>query len=176
MKYKILKRFYHCLTTSNTRSKSARRLHEDIFTRHQHLCLFKTLITCFSFGGVEGAKILGNMGFEPQGENLLVIMVQTGKETQDATSSKIRMGELIKELNIDKNRITWVSHKSFAFASYRTLIVEWAWLWWSFQLLHSHAQSTGHTTTNSHSLPRQTKPAAQSLWDQMGGERQPQRL
>ena len=64
------------------------------------------------------------MGFEPQGENLLVIMVQTGKETQDDTSSKIRMDELIKELNIDKNRITGVSHKSFAFASYRTLIVE----------------------------------------------------
>jgi hypothetical protein len=27
---------------------------------------FKTLIACFSFGNIEGAKILGNMGFEPR--------------------------------------------------------------------------------------------------------------
>ena len=40
---------------------------------------FKTLIACFSFGGIEGAKILGNMGFEPQGENLSLIMVVGGK-------------------------------------------------------------------------------------------------
>ena len=40
---------------------------------------FKTLVTCFSLGGIEGAKILGNMGFEPQGENLSLIMVGAGK-------------------------------------------------------------------------------------------------
>jgi hypothetical protein len=36
---------------------------------------FKTLVACFSFGDIEGAKVLGNMGFEPQGENLSVIML-----------------------------------------------------------------------------------------------------
>ena len=36
----------------------------------------KTLLACFSFGG---AKILGNMGFEPQGENLSLIMFEGGK-------------------------------------------------------------------------------------------------
>ena len=40
---------------------------------------FKTLLACFSFGCIEGAKILGNMGFEPQGENLSLIMVEAGK-------------------------------------------------------------------------------------------------
>jgi hypothetical protein len=37
--YKILQRFYHCSAQSNVRSKSAPRLHEDIFTQQQHLCL-----------------------------------------------------------------------------------------------------------------------------------------
>ena len=29
---------------------------------------FRTLVACFAFGDIEGAKILGNMGFEPQGK------------------------------------------------------------------------------------------------------------
>ena len=76
---------------------------------------FKTLAACFSSRGVEGARILGNMGFEPQGENLSLIMVEAGKG-KDAGRYIIetRMDELIKELNIDKNRITGVSHKSAA--------------------------------------------------------------
>ena len=40
---------------------------------------FKALVACFSFRSIEGAKILGNMGFEPQGENLSLIMVEAGK-------------------------------------------------------------------------------------------------
>jgi hypothetical protein len=43
---------------------------------------FKTLVACFSFGNIEGAKILGNMGFEPQGENLSLIMVEAGKASK----------------------------------------------------------------------------------------------
>ena len=39
----------------------------------------QTLVACFSFRGIEGAKILGNMGIETQGENLSLIMVETGK-------------------------------------------------------------------------------------------------
>src|ERR1700728_3809346 len=75
---------------------------------------FKTLIACFSFGDVEGAKILGNMGFEPQGENLSLIMVETGKgKNAGQYIIETRMDEMITELNIDKNRIT-VSHKSAA--------------------------------------------------------------
>ena len=51
---------------------------------------FKTLMACFAFRNIEGAKILWNMGFEPQGENLSLIMVEGGKgRTKGATSSKI---------------------------------------------------------------------------------------
>ena len=76
---------------------------------------FKTLIACFLFGDIEGAKVLGNMGFEPQGENLSLIMVETGKgKNTGRYIIETRMDELIKELNIDKNRITGVSHKSAA--------------------------------------------------------------
>ena len=76
---------------------------------------FKTLVACFSFGNLEGAKILGNMGFEPQGENLSLIMVEAGKgKNAGRYIIETRIDELIKELNIDKNRITGVSHKSAA--------------------------------------------------------------
>jgi hypothetical protein len=76
---------------------------------------FKTLVACISFGEIEGAKILDNMGFEPQGENLSLIMVGPGKEKN--TRRYIignRIDELIEELNIDRNRIAGVSHKSAA--------------------------------------------------------------
>jgi hypothetical protein len=78
---------------------------------------FKTLVACFSFGpgDIEGANILWNMEFEPQGENLSLIMVETGKgKNKGCYIIEIRMDELIKELNIDENRITGVSHKSAA--------------------------------------------------------------
>ena len=76
---------------------------------------FKTLVSCFLFGNIEGAKILGNMGFEPQGENLSLIMVEAGKgKNAGRYVVETRMDELIRELNIDKNRIIGVSHKSAA--------------------------------------------------------------
>ena len=76
---------------------------------------FKTLVACFSFRSVEGARILENMGFEPQGENLSLIMVEAGKgKNEKRYIIENRMDELIKERNIDKNRITGVSHKSAA--------------------------------------------------------------
>ena len=74
---------------------------------------FKTLLACFSFGDIEGAKILRNMGFEPQGENLSLIMFEGGKgENKGRYVIENRIDELIEELNIDKNRIAGVSHKS----------------------------------------------------------------
>ena len=74
---------------------------------------FKTLVACLSLGDIEGAKILGNMGFKPQGENLSLIMVEAGKgENAGHYIIDTRMDELIKELNIDKNRIMGVSHTS----------------------------------------------------------------
>ena len=74
---------------------------------------FKTLVACFSLGGVEGAKILGNMGFEPQGENLSLIMVEADKgKNKGRYIIETRIEELIKELNIDEYRIPGVSHKS----------------------------------------------------------------
>jgi hypothetical protein len=141
---------------------------------------FKTLVACFSFGDNEGAKILGNMGFEPQGENLSLIMVETGKKNTGRYIIETWMDELIKELNIDKNRITGVSHKSTAWnvkmmATTALLcafsITPYTYLFksgcqrpeekydrgipgfacnWRFH--HSHAHSTTHTTTNSQSF------------------------
>ena len=76
---------------------------------------FKTLVACSSYGNIEGAKILGNMGFEPQGENLGLIMVEAGKgKNAGRYIIETRMDKLIEELNIDRNRITGVSHKSAA--------------------------------------------------------------
>ena len=74
---------------------------------------FKTMLACFSFGDIEGAKILGNMGFEPQGENLSLIMVEGGKgENKGRYIIEKRIDELIEELNVDKKRIIGVTHKS----------------------------------------------------------------
>ena len=74
---------------------------------------FRTLVACFAFGDIEGAKILGNMGFEPQGENLSLIMVEGGKgENKGRYVIENRIDAMIDELNIDKNRITGVPHKS----------------------------------------------------------------
>ena len=73
------------------------------------------MVACFSLGGIEGAKILGNMGFEPQGENISLIMVEAGKgQNAGRYIIETRTDELIKELNIDKSRITGVSHRSTA--------------------------------------------------------------
>ena len=71
---------------------------------------FRTLVACFAFGDIEGAKILGNMGFEPQGENLSLIMVEGGKgENKGRYIIEKRIDELIEELKVDKNRIIRVS-------------------------------------------------------------------
>ena len=142
---------------------------------------FKTLVACFSFGNIEGAKVLGNMGFEPQGENLSVIMVETGKgKNSGRYIFETRMDELIKELNIDKNRITGVSHKStawnvkmmattallcaFSIAPYIFLnlgannLNTSTTLTWIFPVLratggyHCHTHSATHTKTNNHSF------------------------
>jgi hypothetical protein len=76
---------------------------------------FKTLLACFSFGNIEGAKILGKLGFKPEGENLSLIMVDGIRENNKGRYViETRMDELIKEFGIDKNRITGVSHKSGA--------------------------------------------------------------
>ena len=74
---------------------------------------FRTLVACFAFGDIEGAKLLGNMGFEPQGENLSLIMVEGGKgENKGRYIIENRIDAMIDELNIDRNRVTGVSHKS----------------------------------------------------------------
>ena len=74
---------------------------------------FKTMVACFSYRGIEGAKILGNMGFEPQGENLSLIMIEGGKgENKERYVIENRIDAMIDELSIDKSRITGVTHKS----------------------------------------------------------------
>jgi hypothetical protein len=68
---------------------------------------FEMLVACFAFGDIEGAKILGNMGSEPQGETLSLIVVETGKgENNGHYIIENRIDTLIDELNIDENRIT----------------------------------------------------------------------
>ena len=62
---------------------------------------FKTVVACFSFGDIEGAKVLGNMGFEPQGEYFSVIMVETGKgKNSGRYIFKTRMDEVISKRQI----------------------------------------------------------------------------
>ena len=74
---------------------------------------FKTMVACLSFGDFEGADLLDNMGFEPQGENLSLIMFEGGKgENKGRYIIENRIDALIEELSIDKNRVTGVSHKS----------------------------------------------------------------
>ena len=74
---------------------------------------FKTFVACLSFKGIEGAILFGNMGFEPQGENLSLIMIDTTKgENSGRFVIENRIDALIDELNIDRNRIIGVSHKS----------------------------------------------------------------
>ena len=94
---------------------------------------FKTLVACFSLGGIEGAKILGNMGFEPQGENLSLIMVEAGK--------KKNAGRYIIEARMDELKPSGEKYYMGipGFACYR-------------RLHHCHAHSTTHTTTNNHSF------------------------
>ncbi|KAF8803142.1 hypothetical protein BYT27DRAFT_7055858, partial [Phlegmacium glaucopus] len=62
---------------------------------------YKTLVACISFRDIEGAKILSDVGFEPKGENLSLIMVETGKGRKGRLIIETRMDELIQELNID---------------------------------------------------------------------------
>ena len=152
---------------------------------------FKTFVACVSFRDIEGARILGNMGFEPQGENLSLIMVEGGKgKNRGCYVIETRMDDLIEELNIDRNRITGVSHKSAVWnikmMATTALLqhcsihlfksgcqqagleekydmgVPGSALYW--RLHHSHTHSTSHTTTNNHSfrpIPCRTRPATE---------------
>jgi hypothetical protein len=70
---------------------------------------FKALIACMSGRTWSGATILANMGFEPKGTNLSLVMID--KDDKDGRHlAETRLDELVKELNIDKSRFT-VSHK-----------------------------------------------------------------
>jgi hypothetical protein len=70
---------------------------------------FKTLIACMSGRTWSGTKILANMGFEPKGVNLSLVMID--KDDKDGRHlAETRLDELVKELHVDKSRVT-VSHK-----------------------------------------------------------------
>ena len=76
---------------------------------------FKTMLACFSYRDFEGADLLENMGFQPQGENLSLIMFEGGKgENKGRYIIENRIDKLIEDLNVDKNRIIGVSPKSAA--------------------------------------------------------------
>jgi hypothetical protein len=70
---------------------------------------FKTLIACISGRTWSGATILANMGFKPKGTNFSLVMID--KDDKDGRHlAKTRLDELVKELHIDRSRVT-VSHK-----------------------------------------------------------------
>jgi hypothetical protein len=135
---------------------------------------FMTFLACFSFsfGRIEGSKILGKLGFEPEGEILSLVMVEVGGENEGHYVIDTRMDELIKEFNIDKNWIIGISHKS---ASWNVKMMATTALLCAFgtapyisdfacygKLNHDCAYSTTHTTTNNHSfrsIPFRTRPA-----------------
>ena len=50
------------------------------------------LVGCFSFEDVAGTKILGNTEFEPQGENLLLVMVEAGKADKGKNTGRYIIG------------------------------------------------------------------------------------
>ena len=106
----MLQRFYHCSEQSNVRTKLARGF---LYAASSPMSIFgslgvvtagfKTLFASFSFGNINGAKILGNMGFEPQGLNLWLIMVETGEgKDTECCIIETRLDELIKELNVQE--------------------------------------------------------------------------
>ena len=113
VEYKILQRFGASQLSTFTMGVAALLLRKDILWGYLHAAVvfgsigvisagFMTLVACFSSRDIEG-KICGNMGFEPQGENF-----GWGKNAGHYII-ETRMDELIKELNIDKNRIIGVS-------------------------------------------------------------------
>ena len=144
---------------------------------------FKTLVACFSYGDIEGADLLENMGFEPQGENLSLIMLEGGKgKNKGRYIVENRIDALIEELSIDRKRVTGVSHKSIGWnvkmmattallcavsivpyihinLGVNKLALKQSTIW-VFPILRStggfisHPHSTTHSTTNNHYFQR----------------------
>jgi hypothetical protein len=77
---------------------------------------FKTLLASVDFSiykwNFDGATMLSNMGFRPQGENLSLIMADTGKKGRFVVEA--RLDTLLEEMNLDETRIRGVSHKTKA--------------------------------------------------------------
>ena len=75
---------------------------------------FLAFLACFSFGGIEGAKILMKLRFMPEfeGDNLSLIMLEVEGENTGHYVIETRMDKLIKDLNINKNQINGVSYES----------------------------------------------------------------
>jgi len=77
---------------------------------------FKTLLASINFSihgrNFNGAMSLSNMGFQPHGENLSLIMADTEKKGQYVVES--RLDTLLEELHLDETRIVDVSHKTKA--------------------------------------------------------------
>ena len=75
---------------------------------------FMAFLACFSFGGIEGAKILMKLRFMPEfeGDNLSLIMLEVEGENTGHYVIETRMDKLIKDLNINKNQIIRVSYES----------------------------------------------------------------
>jgi hypothetical protein len=75
----------------------------------------KTFIASLNFSifnlNVCGALILSNMGFRPLGTNLSLIMLdENNKDKHHLVET--RLDELLKDLHVDKTKITGISHNS----------------------------------------------------------------
>jgi hypothetical protein len=75
---------------------------------------FKTFFASINFSihtwHFNGARTLSNMGFEPHGANLSLIMADREKKGRYVAES--RLDKLLEELHLDKARIVGVSHKT----------------------------------------------------------------
>ena len=75
----------------------------------------KTFIASLDFSifnlNVDGALMLSNMGFQPLGTNLSLIMLDENDEGKHHLV-EIRFDELLEDLHVDKTKITGISHNS----------------------------------------------------------------
>ena len=75
---------------------------------------FKKLVGCFSFGDIEGAKILGIWDSNRKEKTVRWFWLRGKRKNTGQYTIETRMDKLIKEPSIDKSRITGVSLKSTA--------------------------------------------------------------
>ena len=116
---------FPCLAQSSARIMPVLHSPTGIFTSRQrpcpssaasalHLLDSKQFIASLNFTifslKIDGALMLSNMGFRPLGTNLSLIMLDENKKDKHLVET--RFYELLEDLNVDKTKITEVTHNS----------------------------------------------------------------